>query len=473
MTFPRCSRCYWWAMLEAIVLGVCSISPIQLRAFANQSPDATTFMVERLVVSGTERTNPKWLEAYLNTQLPQLMTREDAIRVSRKLMTTGVFRDVKVVFEPKPGSYDTFHLHVHVEEKWTIIPVVRAAFGGGTPLRVFGIYDTHVLGRLITLGGEMRQYGTSPPGFVVYARDPRAEGGNSYLGAEVWRDFRARRVYDPKGYEVGDLSINSALGRIRLLRPLGSVHSFETNAWRYGFDAEFVNEGAPKLSVGDSQERSVSLLEDRPMGVIESQGSSPSINIPVRSWTLGRILPTILYDDIELDLMRLSGLRVRGRAGPILGVSEPHGLAEMDLFAYSMVGADTNFAAHMFMGMSTLNTSQSRYYLGGFESVRGLPDGYMQGTRAAYGSLEARQIVYRAHRLWIQTVAFTDLGMAADSGGGPQYGPRSAAGVGVRLSVPQINRMVFRIDYAWSIDGKGQKGLTAGMGQFFDPFPPL
>jgi outer membrane protein assembly factor BamA len=145
----------------------------------------------------------------------------------------------------------------------------------------------------------------------------------------------------------------------------------------------------------------------------------------------------------------------------------------MDLFAYKMMGLDTNLAAHAFVGMSSLNTSQSRYYLGGFESVRGLPDGYMQGTRAAYGSLEARQIVFRAHRLWIQTVAFTDVGMARDPGDVPQYGPRSAAGVGVRFSVPQINRMMFRFDYAWSLDGSGQKGLTAGMGQFFDPFPPL
>ena len=244
MTLLCRPRWYWLALLDVFISVVCSVFPLYLRAFATESTVAATFMVDRLVVSGAERTNPEWLEAYLNIQLPQLLTREDAIRLGRKLMTTGVFRDVKVVLEPKAGSHNAFDLHVHVEEKWTIIPVVRAAFGGGTPLRVFGIYDTHVLGRLITLGGEMRQYGTSPPGFVVYARDPRAEGGNSYLGAELWRDFRSRRVYDPSGDKIGDLSIKSALVRVRLLRPVGSAHPFETRAWRYGFDAEFLNEGA-------------------------------------------------------------------------------------------------------------------------------------------------------------------------------------------------------------------------------------
>jgi hypothetical protein len=33
--------------------------------------------------------------------------------------------------------------------------------------------------------------------------------------------------------------------------------------------------------------------------------------------------------------------------------------------------------------------------------------------------------------------------------------------------------MIFRIDYAWAVDGSGARGIAAGMNQFFDPYKPL
>lgn len=436
---------------------------------AETSPPEEAFPVVGLVMTGTERSDQDWLAQYLDLHLPARVTREHARRLGMKLMTTGVFRDVKVAFEPHSGapeeSSPARDLHIHVEEKWTTIPVLRAVYGGGTPLRVVGLYDTHVLGRLWTLGGEMRQYGTSPPGFVLYGRDPRAAGGTAYLGGEVWREFRNRQIFDREGTIRGHLLSHTSLVRLRILQPLASGPGRGAGAWRYGLDAEFVREATPRF------------MSKQPLpgeaASAPAVGAPTAFKIPLRDWTLGRLLPSFVYDDIDVDLMALDGVRMKGRVGPILGAGSPHGLLEAEVFGYTLLGYDLNLAAHAFAGLSTLNTYQARYFLGGLESIRGLPDGYLQGTRAVYASIEVRRILLRLPRLWIQSVLFTDAGAAGDPGSDSLFGSKASAGAGVRFSIPQVNRMVFRLDYAWSLDGSGLKGLTAGMGQFFDPYTPL
>ena len=452
------------AVLKGILLSSVSWTG---EALAQKVQLAETYKVVELVVTGAERTDKQWLTAYLDLPFPSLMTREEALRVGRKLMTTGVFRDVKVLFEPHPGASDAYDLHVHLEEKWTTIPVVRAVFGGGIPLRVFGMYDIHVMGRLLTLGGEMRQYGSAPPGYVLYWRNPRAESGRSYFGAEVWREFRDRWIYDSKGALAGDLLTNMTWVRTRFFRPFGGEWGDAQGAWRYGLDTEVAVEARPQFK---PKEDSESPRLDFPT---RADAPPSGVGIPLQKWAIGRILPSLIYDDIELDLMGLDGFRMKGRAGPILGAGKPHSLLEADMFAYKMVGSNTNLAAHVFGGYSTLNTVQSRYFLGGLDSVRGLPDGYLHGTRAVHTSLEARHILLRAHRLWIQSVTFMDAATAGELGQDLGHRSKASLGLGVRLSIPQVHRMIFRIDYAWTLDGSGLRGITAGMGQFFDPYTPL
>ena len=75
--------------------------------------------------------------------------------------------------------------------------------------------------------------------------------------------------------------------------------------------------------------------------------------------------------------------------------------------------------------------------------------------------------------MWIQSVLFADGGFAENQDFSLRETWTKSAGIGFRFAVPQINRMMFRIDYAWSLDGSGTQGITAGMNQFFQPYKPL
>jgi hemolysin activation/secretion protein len=127
----------------------------------------------------------------------------------------------------------------------------------------------------------------------------------------------------------------------------------------------------------------------------------------------------------------------------------------------------------VFAGQTAHHSLQNQYFLGGFDSVRGLPDGAVIGNRAAYSNLEFRLITYKLKYMWFQNVVFFDSGSAASEWKYLGESTRACAGVGVRMSIPQIYRMMGRIDYAWSVEGKKTKGITIGLNQFFDPYKPL
>src|SRR4051812_23098242 len=84
-----------------------------------------TFDVTGLTLTGLERTNSEWLTGYIDYSFPAKMTQYEVEALSHKLMTTGVFTEVKVTLEPNQVGPATYTLHVHVEEKWTTIPVIR------------------------------------------------------------------------------------------------------------------------------------------------------------------------------------------------------------------------------------------------------------------------------------------------------------------------------------------------------------
>src|SRR5690606_18700755 len=138
-----------------------------------------------------------------------------------KLLTTAVFREVRAQIYGL-GDDDTaeYYLSITVVEKLTVIPVIRAVVGGGTPLKVAGIYDTHAFGSLWTLGGEARQYGDAAPGGVIWARAPRWRQGYHVLGTELWRDNRQRLIFDHNGTADWRFTSQSTMLRVLYGTPL-------------------------------------------------------------------------------------------------------------------------------------------------------------------------------------------------------------------------------------------------------------
>lgn len=433
------------------------------RAWAQSSFPATVNVIGARY-SGLKRTNQEWLEGYIGLKYPVRLASDDAALIANKLLVTGVFTSVKTSLENAPtGVSDERVLHVEVEEKWTLIPVIRGAFGGGTPLRVFGVYDIHTFGSHVILGGEARKYGDADPGFVLYARLPRHEGGRHFVGGEVWRDLRLRSVFDDDGKEIGRLATNAQLSRVRVLTsvsPENSLGQVRRDPWKVGIDVSVVRESPSSFTHSAEYEGSGNVPATlRPRDDIAAHAA---------------LMPNIHYDDLDTDNLHLDGLKLDLRIGPVVGSATSHSRMITEFFAYEQwSAASLNLGVHGYVYTSSLDTLYSRQFLGGLDSVRGLPDGFLQGTRAAYLNTELRYTALRLKYLWVQSVLFQDTGAAGDSWEATRANARATAGGGLRFAVPQIYRLVIRLDYAWAVDGSGTHGLAAGFNHFFDPYRPL
>ena len=433
-----------------------------------EDDSAEAYEIIALELTGLHRTNREWLKSYIDITFPARLTRDDAKRFQRRLLTTAVFSQVRVLFVPVQGQTDKYHLHIDVVERWTMIPVIRAVYGGGTPLRVFGLYDIHVLGRLLTVGGEGQKYGDAPTGSVFYIKSPRHDAGRYFLASEFWREYRRRPVYTAanraqrKVRDVGVLSTNVSMGRMIFLRPAVYELAASSN-WRIGGELMWFQERSPVYeSIANRSEDGV-----------------PDIARPGQDSRTIRMLPTLMYDDIDLNILDYDGLRVTAKIGPSPvtyddNATKWHSFSELELFWFKLLPSHWNLGLRAVAGGSSYDSVRNQYFLGGLDTVRGFPDGLMHGSHASFINLELRHLTWKPTAYtWIQSVGFCDYGAAGYAWHQLGLNPHAACGVGARLAVPQVNRLIFRLDYAWAVDGSGYQGIAAGMNQFFDPFKPL
>lgn len=434
--------------LPALLLMLCSVT-ISLPTSANELP---AHRVSNIEFNGAKRTDKAWLSTFLKVDLPQELTKTDISRLLVKLQNTALFKEIDYELRRNPDN-DGYTLVFHLEEKWTTIPVVRGVFGGGTPLRVVGAYDINLLGQNKVLGGEFRKYGDAPTGGVAYYRDPHALSGKAFIGAEVWQNHRIRDFYSEENHHYGSAQLNTKELKLRFLQQ-NSGTTLLDGSLKYGLELKHMMSAKAQFtpSAGD----------DAPAEVQFGDSYTSQLNL----------LPTIQYDNIKLSNLNLHGVRSIAKAG-LMKRDKNRSLMEFEFFGYNLFSPNTNAAFHLFYGQHQSQEVENLYYLGGFDSIRGLPDGALIGRRAVYANVELRHTLKTWKYLWLQPTVFSDAGNAKMQGPLFDGNHRSSSGVGIRLSIPQIHRMVFRFDYAWSTDGSNTQGLNIGMNQFFQPYRPL
>jgi hypothetical protein len=409
-----------------------------------------TFHIQQVDIKGLGRTNVNWLMEYAGLQCPCDLSGADIDTLKTRLLTTQVFQDVSVQVKESEQQPAAYKLEIEAREKWTVIPVIRGAFGGGTPLVVVGIYDTHAFGSLWTVGAESRTFGSAPTGGVLWIRAPRWQTGRHYLNLELWRDNRIRSVYDRKDQEVARIYGSATAVIAEALVPLSSN---PRSPWQAG------------LRVNLRQQHELEWQTQK-----TAQGAD---DFDLRPINQKRLLARLVYDDMAVLQQNLQGLRVLLNAGPTWSEEKNQASLEQELFWYGLWDEDWNLAFHEWLGLSDDRSYQSLFFLGGFDSVRGLPDGVMYGNKAVYGNLELRKIFHRSRYVWWQAATYIDYGAAGYALSDWKQNDRASAGLGLRLAVPQVNRLVFRVDYAWSLAEPNTSSISVGMNQFIDPYRPL
>jgi len=403
-------------------------------------------------IDGLRRTSEHWLKRYLSLDEPIVASEQNLEFMRKKLLTTEVFQSVAVSIEKLPQ--DDCRVFIQVVEKWTLIPVVRATVGGGTPMLVAGVYDTHSFGSLWTLGGEFRKYGDAKPGHVVWARAPRWGRGRKVLSIEYWNMFRERAAQ----FDENLVATHKAATDNRMLRLFHMVPLLDP------FERE--GTGIPLLAGIDARIRrdSPPLIEEVHVGG-DDRSTDVSFETSDAPASLS-VLPTLQWDSISINALRLDGAKVLAQYGVINRGKSRYNKFDLDVFHYHSLPANFGTAIHAVYGKTSSANFNDRYFLGGFDSVRGFPDGIISGTECAYANFEIRNnFASQTFANW-EAAAFYDVGFVRDADVISSYG------VGLRMAVPQVNRLLLRMDYARSVDGK-TSGANIGLNQFFQPHRPL
>jgi len=125
---------YWMACLW-IVGSICSFAQVnsvdQSMVYSTDvlmtlSDTTQLFLVRNIDISGNERTKPEIILRELPFQVDQQYSLSSMVqqfkKAKKQLMNTGLFRDVIVSLKKTNG--DDVYIHVNVEEKWYIWPMV-------------------------------------------------------------------------------------------------------------------------------------------------------------------------------------------------------------------------------------------------------------------------------------------------------------------------------------------------------------
>lgn len=405
-------------------------------------------------IIGLNRSEESWLRDYLALDEISIGATSDLSILQKKIMTTDIFTSANVKLEE--ANQGVCKVKIFIEEKWTRIPVIRGVYGGGTPLLILGGYETNAFGRLLAIGGEVRRYGNRPAGAFAFFKSPRAWRGLGLWGGELWLDRRRRLFYDESGEAFGYADSESFTTKIQLLYPLGKIGSH--GALQAGFHFQVSRESPSSFT--RTADATQTTKQSYPDGVLLNDQ-------PGWSSVIGGIGA---FDDVAIHGLNMDGLKGRVLLGVSNSTENSGGFAETEWFGYSLLPKEINIATHAFLGSTTDRSLGGIYYLGGFDSIRGLPDGIHFGNKIAYANFEARVIVAKFKYAHIQPAFFIDTGAAWIDGNDPGAGRETSVGSGVRISIPQVYRLILRIDYGVSIGTTKSRGVSIGLNQFFQPY---
>ena len=405
--------------------------------------------------AGLHRVDHDWLQDYLRLADGKELDEIDddtLLQIRRKLLTTDIFSDVHVDLAKHENGRCV--ITINVKEKWTRIPVIRGAYGGGTPLMILGGYETNAFGKMIAIGAEVRRYGSMAPGAFFFLKSPRAWRGRGLWGGELWLDRRRRAFYDSDAKNYGFVDSEAWTMKAQWLYPVGVSPK---SHWQMGFQAQAFRESRPIFKAIDHYGGS-------------NKGAPHDLTLGEKSGFGGLFAPMIAFDNLSVEGLNSQGLKFKFSIGGSRNAGSSGGFSEMEAFGFYAVNSDFNLATHLYGATTSQNSVGAVYYLGGFDSVRGLPDGIRYGNRIVYGNFEARAIAGRFQFAHIQPAVFFDTGSAWMNDHDPSRGQEASLGGGVRIAIPQIYRFILRFDYGTSIGHSRSHGFSVGLNQFFQPY---
>lgn len=397
---------------------------------------ATENSSRRIEISGLESTK----ESVILTEL-SLYPDFDAEQTKQLLLQTGLFSAVEVT------KSEEGHLKIHVQEKWTTIPILKFNSGGGAKQTILGVYDPNIGGRRLELGFQYESL-EGAPSQVLWFKDPRLFESRYFIDLQYWNTKRIRLKYEPAANEpllTKALLLETQRAYLGLGYEVAADLKIRLTAERY--EDKFSTDLVPKI-----------FLDKVPGQLIPTNVKSSQIGVGA-DWGL---LKT------ERSIQLGTTISAHYKYGFIdSGTDTNFNWLRAELLHSRWAGENLILAQRLQTGFTDTNTLQYWNYLGGLESIRGFADNRFATRGYWLSNTELRHMTIENPTYIAQAVGFVDF-LGIDEGSRSIQNITAASfGTGVRLIFPKIYRLTLRLDYSRPFINSDEQFLNFGIQQFF------
>ncbi len=412
--------------------------------------------IKSIRVFGLDRTRRSVVDRELEVREGEPFDREKLQASVQNLRDLGLFYEVAAESTASEQQPDQVDLHFTVAEKWTTIPIARFGGGGGSSFFVLGLYELNSFGRHIELGGQYENHNGAHSG-VVWWGHKRLFGSSVDAKLNVGLFNRSHTLY------------------ARNPEPIGA---YFTSTRRVESELRFPLTGSQALVAGGrlfADETTNSLLsgEEKRLNE-EGQGFSWQRQTrvqPLVGHQWGRLRSVGIHTQGQLLETRISGSfgpAPQRSAQESALPNRDHFQAESELRAFALAGQRHNFALRLRGVVSGAEHPADQVLWGGVGDIRGFPDGFLRGNRAALANMEYRVPSLQFRYFVLKHVVFYDVAQVGQSAEDfARSRPAQSAGTGLRFIAPSVARLTVRLDYAVGWSPYSTQGVAFGMQHFF------
>lgn len=398
-------------------------------------------------IQGNHRTKDLVIYRELLIQKDRILTKADIDESRQRLKNLRIFSTVTFEFAPLPD--ERVLLIIHVAERWTTIPIIKAGSGGGTRFFTIGGYDINSFGRYWELGGQYEQLNGKNSG-VTWFRNPRLFNQRLLFGYDLWFVTHSYELFDQAGKLASAFSVNK--NRIHLF-----IKKELTNWFELGVGLDYVDQQVGNFGLNDAQKQA----NTASAFVFSANTRQNYLEFDTR---LGRLnYDSFLVSGKQLDLKLQYASTSLGST-----LSSFRALVQSKIF--TTIGQNQTLGVNFVIGHTNSSVLQDQFYVGGLLEVRGFNDGEFSGSNYWQTNLEYRAATFRSKWLVLQNIAFIDIGNVADSFSDVVVNkdrPFYSIGTGIRLLSPKVYRLNIRIDIAKTFGRRDTMGVSLGLQQFF------
>jgi outer membrane protein assembly factor BamA len=397
------------------------------------------FNIKEIKINGLKKTNLAIIRNEFALNLEEPTSQDEIDEGIRRLKNTNLFSDISYKIENEK-------LILNLKERWTTIPVLKFASGGGVTQTTLGVYDPNSFGDFLELGGQYQRLGETNSG-VLWFKNPRLFGKRQGLDLQFWKTARLRTKYN----QDAESPIEKA-GFLHLRDQIYLGYFKEiNNQTRLDISYEYHSDSFSNKIVPES-------IKNTGTNLLPPSSKFHFIGGEI---TLGRInYDQHLVDGSQLEISTQFGLSE-------LNSSKHFISSQVNGRYFKTISKNHTFAQRLLLGATSTETIQYWFYLGGLDRIRGFVDNRFADRIFWLSNTEYRYAFWKNSWMTLQSVAFLDLLDSQEQLSDGIALQAASTGVGLRFFFPKIYRFVARFDYAKPIKRDDNNAISFGVQQFF------